>query len=111
MKEILEITMSFFGENNDILRTLSFEITRTAMRKLSCFGVHTILPLLLKGLEEKANWRTKLASIYALGNMAYCSPKQLSGCLPQIIPCLSITLADIHPTIREEASEVYNKIK
>ena len=102
--------MGFFGENNDNLRTLSFEITRKAMGKISCFGIHTILPLLLKGLDEKANWRTKLASIYALGNMAYCSPKHLSGCLPQIIPCLSITLADIHPTIREEASEVYINI-
>lgn len=105
--EILEICMNFFGENNEILRTLSLENTRSAMSKLSCYGVQMVLPLLLKGLEEKSNWRAKLANISALGNMAYCSPKQLSGCLPQIIPCLSAALADTHPKIREGASEVY----
>lgn len=37
-----------------------------------------MLQPLLKGLDEDTQWRGKVANIWALGNMAYCSPKQLS---------------------------------
>ena len=42
--------------------------------------------------------------------MAYCSPKQLSACLPQIVPKLTLTLADTHPKIREGAYQALTVI-
>jgi len=75
------------------------------MRVLSGYGVKIILPYLLRGLNDNSSWRAKVNNIWALGNMAYCSPKQLSQCLPQIVPKLSHCLADTHPKIREAANE------
>jgi len=45
------------------------------MRVLSGYGVKIILPYLLKGLNDNSSWRAKVNNIWALGNMAYCSPK------------------------------------
>lgn len=45
------------------------------MNNLSAFGVKQVLPVLLKELEDGSGWRSKVAKIWALGNMAFCSPK------------------------------------
>jgi hypothetical protein len=42
--------------------------------------------------------------------MAYCSPKTLSSCLPQIVPILSQSLCDTHPKIRSAAHEALTLI-
>jgi hypothetical protein len=76
------------------------------MSHLSAYGVKIVLPFLLRGIDDQGgNWRAKCNNIWALGNMAFCSPKQLSSCLPQIVPKLSQALGDTNPKIRDSATE------
>lgn len=75
------------------------------MSGLSSYGIKLVLPLLLKQLEESQNYRSKIGKIWALGNMAYCSPKQLSNCLPIIVPKLTEELQNTNPQIRQQANE------
>ena len=74
------------------------------MANLSGYGVKTILPSLLSGLDEK-QWRSKKGSIELLGMIAYCAPKQLSQSLPVVIPRLTEVLTDSHAQVRAAANK------
>jgi len=106
---VLQILMNFYGEQHEEIRLASLKCTKIMMSYLSAFGVKQVLPQLLKGIEEKT-WRAKVASISVLGNMAFCAPKQLSACLPQIVPKLAQALSDPHPTVQEKGNQALSEI-
>ena len=63
-----------------------------------------MLPKILEALDDPA-WRTKQAAIQLLGAMAYCAPKQLGNCLPQIVPRLTGAFSDTHPKVIKRSGE------
>jgi hypothetical protein len=69
------ILMKYFGDGKEEIRKISINATRLIMSRLSGYGVKVILPYLFQGIEDSKAWRSKIANIWALGNMAHCSPK------------------------------------
>ena len=85
---ILPLLLKACSDASDHVRDAAQGTARVVMANLTAHGVKLVLPKMLEALEDSA-WRTKQAAIQLLGAMAYCAPRQLSSCLPQIVPRLT----------------------
>ncbi|CCM02945.1 uncharacterized protein FIBRA_05060 [Fibroporia radiculosa] len=101
---ILPVLLTSFGDATPDVREATHEAARVIMANMSGYGIKTITPSLLSGLDEK-QWRTKKGSIELLGMMAYCAPRQLSQSLPIVIPRLTAVLTDAHAQVRVAANK------
>ena len=98
-----------FGDPQKQVRDMAEETSKVVMQKLTVHGVKIVLPTLLKGLEEES-WRTKVGCIELLGAMSHCAPKQLSACLPTIVPKLLEVLNDSHHKVAACAKQALNQV-
>lgn len=103
------------------------------MSKLSAHGIKLILPHLLKVIDEDNPWRTKcrksvctsswfylykkltcpfapIEAVEVLGTMTSCAPKQLSSCLPQIVPRILNVLIDAQVNLKKAGACALERI-
>lgn len=106
---ILPIMLKCFADASTQVRDAASQTAKGIMANLSAHGVKLVLPSLLNSLNDGA-WRTKQAGIQILGSMAYCAPRQLGSCLPQVVPKLTMALTDSHPKVRDAGKSALRDI-
>jgi len=102
VEKILPNVIQCISDPKEHVRKAATQANRTVMSRLSNHAIKQVLPIFLKGLEND-NWRSKLASVEALGNMAFCAPRQISGYLPLIVKGIREVLSDTHEKVHEAA--------
>ena len=78
---VIPYIMMGISDHKDTVRNVAIVANKELLSRFSNYAIKKVLPLFLDDLD-KDNWRSKLASVEALGNMAYCAPKQISSFLP-----------------------------
>lgn len=107
---VVPVLLKCFSNSSDHVREAAQEATKVVMGKLSAHGVKQMLNPILASLPEETQWKSRHEAIRLLGMMAHCAPKQLSACLPQIIPQLVESGSDPHPKVKESAKEAMGDI-
>ena len=107
---ILPLLLKSFSDGSDHVRTAAKAASKVIMKNLSAHGVKLVLPKILDALEDPA-WRTKQAAIILLGAMAYCAPRQLGTCLPQIVPKLTMAFGDTHPKVAKSGKRALADVR
>ena len=109
VRPLFPTLLKCFADGSDRVRSAADGAGGAVMGQLSGYGVKLLLPAALKSLREPA-WRTKQAAIGVLAAMAHCSPKQLSRCLPEIVPPLAQTVGDAHPKVRDAGKDALTRM-
>ena len=90
--------LSSISDSKMSVRLSAVSALKRIMANFSNYAIKQALPQFLKQLETD-NWRSKISTVEALGNMAYCAPKQISGFLPQIVKGLREVMNDTHEKV------------
>ncbi|CDF38689.1 unnamed protein product [Chondrus crispus] len=105
----IPLLLSCMGDSLSEVRNACWAAARASMAEASSHGVSMILPSLVTGLRGK-QWRTKAGSAQLLGAMAFCAPRQLSQCLPEIVPILTNALTDVHPRVIQSSESALSRV-
>lgn len=101
--QLIPNLLACFSDPTNAVRDATSDAARVIMKYLSAAGVRLTLPVLLKSIDQDA-WRTKVGAVQLLASMGNCAPKQLSLCLPSIVPKVIEVLGDSHMKVQEAAA-------
>ena len=100
---IVPLLLKSFSHSSDHVREAAQLGAKTIMGRLSSHGVKQVLTPILQSLPTETQWKSRQEALRLLGSMAFCAPRQLASCLPQVIPRLVEAGSDPHPKVKEGA--------
>jgi hypothetical protein len=81
LDKVFPLVLGSISDQKEQVRSAALGALQTIMAMFSNYAIKQALPQFLNELQND-NWRSKFSTIEALGNMAFCAPKQISSFLP-----------------------------
>jgi elongation factor 3 len=76
---------------------------------MSLFSVRVLLPLLFDAMQSKNKWQVKEGALRLLAGLPKSAPIQLCQALPEIVPEVSKSFADVKPQVKNAAIKALTK--
>eukprot|EP00271_Cylindrocystis_brebissonii_P017671 TRINITY_DN467_c0_g1_i1.p1 TRINITY_DN467_c0_g1~~TRINITY_DN467_c0_g1_i1.p1 ORF type:complete len:1057 (+),score=230.82 TRINITY_DN467_c0_g1_i1:190-3360(+) len=67
------------------------------------FAAKQLTGAIFEGMADRKNWKTAEAALVLLGVLAHHAPRQLSLCLPEIVPKVSESMSDSKEQVKKAA--------
>eukprot|EP01029_Cantina_marsupialis_P010288 TRINITY_DN2341_c0_g2_i1.p1 TRINITY_DN2341_c0_g2~~TRINITY_DN2341_c0_g2_i1.p1 ORF type:complete len:2457 (-),score=578.95 TRINITY_DN2341_c0_g2_i1:249-7619(-) len=106
---ILPSLLKCFSDPSEIVRKSANDAAATLFKNITPIGVKMLMVPLMKGAVD-TQWRSRVASIRFLGNMAHCGSKHLAAQLSQVIPKLAAAASDANLKVQAAGREALYRV-
>lgn len=100
---VLPTLLNLLSDKIGSVRAAAEAAGRTLCSSICPFAAKQLTPALFTGMSDRKNWKTAEGSLILLSAVAQSAPRQLSLCLPEIVPKVSEAMGDSKEQVKKAA--------
>ena len=101
--EIIPSILVLLSDKLATVRSAAEAAGRAICSGVCPFAAKLLLPAVFDGMSDRKNWKTAEGSLVLLGVLSHSAPRQLSLCLPEIVPKVSEAMGDSKEQVKKAA--------
>ncbi|ORY77668.1 elongation factor 3, variant 1 [Protomyces lactucae-debilis] len=108
--DLLAISIEKIADKQTPVRDAAISTSHSVIRKINPYAIKAVLPIIIQSIENASKWQEKFTSLTLLEDLVEVAPRQMSTCMPDLIPVVSSAMWDTKPEVKKQARLTMNKI-